>query len=110
MANLNKVMLIGNLTADPEVRQTPRGKSLTELRLRIEDERVRLQTECEPLERKLQRMDTELEHAPLTAFARKKELRASIKQTQAALADLHAQSELEALTEQLSRLERKKRR
>jgi hypothetical protein len=84
--------------------------SLTELRLRIEDERVRLQTECEPLERKLQRMETELEHAPLTAFARKKELRASIKQTQAALADLHAQSELEALTEQLSRLERKKRR
>ena len=84
--------------------------SLTELRMRIEDERARLQNECEPLVRKLQRMEQELEHAPLTAFTRKKELRASIKQTQAALADLHAQSELEALTEQLSRLERKKRR
>lgn len=35
MANLNKVMLIGNLTADPEVRQTPRGNSLTELRLAV---------------------------------------------------------------------------
>ena len=35
MANLNKVMLIGNLTADPEVRQTPRGTSLTELRLAV---------------------------------------------------------------------------
>ena len=35
MANLNKVMLIGNLTADPEVRTTPRGSSLTELRLAV---------------------------------------------------------------------------
>ena len=35
MANLNKVMLIGNLTADPEVRTTPRGNSLTELRLAV---------------------------------------------------------------------------
>ncbi len=35
MANLNKVMLIGNLTADPEVRTTPRGTSLTELRLAV---------------------------------------------------------------------------
>ena len=35
MANLNKVMLIGNLTAAPEVRQTPRGNSLTELRLAV---------------------------------------------------------------------------
>ena len=35
MANLNKVMLIGNLTADPEVRSTPRGTQLTELRLAV---------------------------------------------------------------------------
>ncbi len=35
MANLNKVMLIGNLTADPEVRTTPRGTSVTELRLAV---------------------------------------------------------------------------
>ncbi len=35
MANLNKVMIIGNLTADPEVRTTPRGTSLTELRLAV---------------------------------------------------------------------------
>lgn len=35
MANLNKVMLIGNLTADPEVRSTPRGTNLTELRVAI---------------------------------------------------------------------------
>lgn len=35
MANLNKVMIIGNLTADPEVRQTARGTSLTELRLAV---------------------------------------------------------------------------
>ncbi len=35
MANLNKVMIIGNLTADPEVRTTPRGTSLTELRVAV---------------------------------------------------------------------------
>ena len=35
MANLNKVMIIGNLTADPEVRTTPRGTPLTELRLAV---------------------------------------------------------------------------
>lgn len=35
MANLNKVMLIGNLTADPDVRTTPRGNTVAELRLAI---------------------------------------------------------------------------
>ena len=35
MANLNKVMIIGNLTADPDVRTTPRGTQLTELRLAV---------------------------------------------------------------------------
>lgn len=35
MANLNKVMIIGNLTADPETRTTPRGTPLTELRLAV---------------------------------------------------------------------------
>lgn len=35
MANLNKVMLIGNLTADPDMRTTPRGNTVTELRLAI---------------------------------------------------------------------------
>ena len=35
MAHLNKVMIIGNLTADPEVRTTPRGNSVAELRLAV---------------------------------------------------------------------------
>lgn len=35
MANLNKVMIIGNLTADPDVRTTPRGTPVTELRLAV---------------------------------------------------------------------------
>lgn len=35
MANLNKVMIIGNLVADPDVRTTPRGNSVTELRLAV---------------------------------------------------------------------------
>lgn len=35
MANLNKVMLIGNLTRDPELRHTPRGTAVAELSLAI---------------------------------------------------------------------------
>lgn len=35
MANLNKVMLIGNLTRDPELRHTPKGTAVAELGLAI---------------------------------------------------------------------------
>jgi single-strand DNA-binding protein len=35
MANLNKVMLIGNLTRDPELRYTPGGKAVTDVSLAI---------------------------------------------------------------------------
>ena len=35
MANLNKVMLMGNLTANPELRYTPKGTAVTDLRLAI---------------------------------------------------------------------------
>lgn len=35
MASLNKVLLIGNLTRDPELRYTPSGTAVTDLRLAI---------------------------------------------------------------------------
>lgn len=35
MASLNKVMLMGNLTRDPEVRYTPKGTAVTDLGLAI---------------------------------------------------------------------------
>ncbi len=35
MANLNKVMLMGNLTRDPEVRHTPKGLAVAELAMAI---------------------------------------------------------------------------
>ncbi|HWL54619.1 MAG TPA: single-stranded DNA-binding protein [Chthoniobacteraceae bacterium] len=35
MANLNKVMLIGNLTRDPDVRYTPKGTAVAELGLAV---------------------------------------------------------------------------
>src|SRR3954469_14673093 len=35
MPNLNKVMLIGNLTRDPEVKYTPKGTAIAELGLAI---------------------------------------------------------------------------
>ncbi len=35
MPNLNKVMLMGNLTRDPELRRTPKGTAVTEIGLAI---------------------------------------------------------------------------
>lgn len=35
MASVNKVILIGNLTRDPEVRYTPKGSAVTEISLAI---------------------------------------------------------------------------
>lgn len=35
MANLNKVMLIGNLTRDPELKYTPKGTAVAELGLAV---------------------------------------------------------------------------
>lgn len=35
MANLNKVLLIGNLTRDPELRYTPNGTAVSNLRLAV---------------------------------------------------------------------------
>lgn len=35
MASLNKVMLIGNLTRDPELRHTPKGTSVADLGLAV---------------------------------------------------------------------------
>ena len=35
MPNLNKVMLMGNLTRDPEIRHTPKGTAVAELSLAI---------------------------------------------------------------------------
>ncbi|CAN5452863.1 single-stranded DNA-binding protein [soil metagenome] len=35
MANLNKVMLIGNLTRDPELRYTPKGSAVTDVGIAV---------------------------------------------------------------------------
>jgi len=37
MASLNRVLLIGNLTRDPELRYTPSGTAVTDLRLAVND-------------------------------------------------------------------------
>jgi single-strand DNA-binding protein len=39
MASLNRVVLIGNLTKDPELRSTPSGQSVTTLRLAVNERR-----------------------------------------------------------------------
>ena len=48
MANLNKVMLIGNLTRDPELRYTPKGTAVAELGLAVN--RVRNNDQGERIE------------------------------------------------------------
>ena len=35
MPNLNKVMLIGNLTRDPEMKYTPKGTAIAEIALAV---------------------------------------------------------------------------
>ena len=35
MANVNKVILIGNLTRDPELRYTPRGTAVADLGMAV---------------------------------------------------------------------------
>jgi single-strand DNA-binding protein len=35
MANLNKVMLIGNVTRDPEIKYTPQGRAVTDLGIAV---------------------------------------------------------------------------
>ena len=35
MANLNKVMLIGNLTRDPEIKYTPKGTAIAQIGLAV---------------------------------------------------------------------------
>jgi len=35
MANLNKVMLIGNVTRDPEIKYTPQGRAVTDLGMAV---------------------------------------------------------------------------
>ena len=35
MANINRVILVGNLTRDPELRHTPSGTSVCKLRLAV---------------------------------------------------------------------------
>ena len=35
MANLNKVMIIGNVTRDPEIKYTPKGSAVTDLGIAV---------------------------------------------------------------------------
>ena len=39
MANINRVVLVGNLTRDPELRQTPSGTSVCKLRVAVNTRR-----------------------------------------------------------------------
>ncbi len=48
MANVNKVMLLGNLTRDPEVRYTPKGTAVTEIGMAVN--RVRKGDDGEKIE------------------------------------------------------------
>jgi hypothetical protein len=65
-------------TRKREIDRELRDLSITELQMEIEDEKAQLQGALDPLQARLEALETELAAAPLTAFARKKALKAAI--------------------------------
>ena len=94
-------------TRKREIDRELRDLSISELQMAIEDEKARLQGAVEPLEAKLEALETELAAAPLTAFARKKELKAAIAQLNEQLKAIQNQTNLAALDAQLRALQAK---
>lgn len=82
---------------------------LQAVELKIADEEERLQAAIAPLQARLEAMENELAVAPITAFGRKKELKQGIRQTQEEIAEIEAQSTLDALNAQRATLLKKKR-
>lgn len=64
MANVNKVMLLGNVTRDPEVRYTPKGTAVTDLGLAVN--RIRNNEQGERIE--------EVTYVDVTLWGRQAEL------------------------------------
>ena len=84
-----------------------RDISICELQLALEDERARLDTVLTPLLQQLEDFEDQLARAPVTAFRRKKELRAHIAQLEQQIEQEKKQSRIKELTAQLDALKAK---
>jgi hypothetical protein len=75
-------------------------------KLRLDDVTERYDAFCAPLLQKKEAMQLELDRAPLTAFARKKELRAAIAALVARMDEFHEQSGMDEIEKELAQLQK----
>ena len=75
-------------------------------RLRVEDANERCDAYCAPLIRQKEALQAELDCAPLTAFGRKKELRAKIAELMAKIDEYREQSGVDTLEAELAQLQK----
>jgi hypothetical protein len=94
-------------TRKREIDRELRDLSITELQMEIEDEKARLQGALDPLQARLEALETELAAAPLTAFARKKALKAAIAELNEEIRTTQSKTNLAALNAQLRTLQAK---
>ena len=94
-------------TRKREIDQALRELSVTELQMLIEDEKGRVHSALEPLQSRLEVLETELAAAPLTAFSRKKELKAAIASLNEQIHAVQSKTNLPALSAQLRALQAK---
>ena len=84
MANINRVVLVGNLTRDPELRHTPSGMAVCSLRLAVNTRRKdavhrRVDGEAELLRHhRLGKPGRELRAVPLEGPARRRRRQARV--------------------------------
>ena len=90
-----------------EIDHELRELSITELQIQIEDEKARIQSVLDPLQSRLEALEAELAAAPLTAFARKKELKAAVAELSEQIRIAQAKTNLPALSAQLRALQAK---
>ena len=94
-------------TRKREIDRALRDLSITELQMESEDEKAHLQEALDPLQARLDALEAELAAAPLTAFSRKKELKAAIADVNEKIRVTQAKTNFPALHAQLRTLQAK---
>jgi hypothetical protein len=89
-----------------EIDHTLAALRVQQCKLRLDDVTERYDAFCAPLLQKKEAMQLELDRAPLTAFARKKELRAAIAALVARMDEFHEQSGMDEIEKELAQLQK----
>jgi hypothetical protein len=84
--------------------------AIAELEFKIQDEQTKLQIRLAPLQEQIEAWESELTHAPVTAFARKRELRKKIREAEAQLDQAEHDSEIPLLHANLAALQKQQRK